>query len=82
MVLIMAVNPGFSGQSFDLSVLSKIRDLRNARKDLDIEVDGGIKVGTAKLAAEAGANILVACSAIYGFEDKRKAIEALIKDTT
>ena len=82
MVLIMSVNPGFSGQSFDPSVLKKIRELRSMKKDLDIEVDGGIKVGNAKLVAEAGANIIVSCSGIYNFEDKKKAIEALRKDIT
>jgi len=80
MVLIMTVNPGFSGQGFDSSVLPKIRELRSMRKDLDIQVDGGIKVGTVKLAAKAGANIFASCSGIYKFEDKRKAIEALRKD--
>lgn len=81
MVLIMSVNPGFSGQSFDPSVLQKIRELRSMKKDLDIEVDGGIKVGNARLVAEAGANIIVSCSGIYNFEDKKKAIEELMKDT-
>ncbi len=81
MVLIMSVNPGFSGQSFDPSVLQKIRELRSMKKDLDIEVDGGIKVGNARLVAEAGANIVVSCSGIYNFEDKKKAIEELMKDT-
>jgi len=82
MVLIMTVNPGFSGQGFVSSVIPKIRELRSMRRDFDIEVDGGIKVGTAKLAAEAGANIIVSCSGIYKFEDKEKAIEALKNDTT
>ncbi len=82
MVLIMTVNPGFSGQGFDSSVLSKIRELRGMKRDLDIEVDGGIKVGTVKLAAKAGANIFASCSGIYKFEDKKKAIEALKNDAT
>ncbi|MCX6821541.1 MAG: ribulose-phosphate 3-epimerase [Candidatus Aenigmarchaeota archaeon] len=80
MVLIMSVNPGFSGQSFDPSVLQKIRELKSMKKDLDIEVDGGIKVGNARLVVEAGANIVVSCSGIYNFEDKKKAIEALRKN--
>ena len=82
MILIMSVNPGFSGQSFDPSVLQKIRELRSMKKELDIEVDGGIKVGNAKLVAGAGANIIVSCSGIYNFDDKKKAIEALRKDIT
>jgi len=80
MVLIMTVNPGFSGQGFDPSVLSKIRELRSMRKDLDVQVDGGVKVGTVRLAAESGANIFASCSGIYNFEDKGKAVEALKKD--
>jgi len=82
MVLIMTVNPGFSGQGFDSSVLPKIRELRSMRKDLDIQVDGGIKVGTVRQAAEAGANIFASCSGIYKFEDKGKAVEALKNDAT
>lgn len=80
MVLIMTVNPGFSGQGFDPSVLTKIRELRSMKRDLDIEVDGGVKVGTVKLAAEAGANIFASCSGIYKFEDKEKAVENLKED--
>jgi ribulose-phosphate 3-epimerase len=80
MVLIMTVNPGFSGQSFDPGVMPKIRELRNMRKDLDIQVDGGIKVGTVKQAAEAGANIFASCSGIFKFEDKGEAVEALKGD--
>jgi ribulose-phosphate 3-epimerase len=80
MVLVMTVNPGFSGQGFETSVIPKIRELRGMRKWLDIEVDGGIKVGTAKIAAAAGANILASASGIYGSYDKKKAIEALKAD--
>ena len=80
MVLIMTVNPGFSGQGFLPEVMPKIRELRSMRKDLDIEVDGGIKLGTVKLAAEAGANIFASCSGIFKFEDKGKAVEMLRED--
>lgn len=80
MVLVMTVNPGLSGQDFDYSTVPKIRELRGMREDLDIEVDGGIRVGTARIAAEAGANILVSGSGIYGSADKREAIELLRKD--
>jgi len=82
MVLIMTVNPGFSGQGFDSGVLPKIRELRSMKRDLDIQVDGGIKVGTVRLAAEAGANIFASCSGIFKFEDKGKAVEALKNDAT
>ncbi len=80
MVLIMTVNPGFSGQGFDPSVLPKIRELRSMKRDLDIEVDGGVKVGTVRLAADAGANIFASCSGIFKFEDKGKAVEMLKED--
>jgi len=80
MVLIMTVNPGFSGQEFDPNVMTKIRKLRDMKKDFDIEVDGGIKVENIKLAAEAGANIFASCSGIYKFEDKEEAIETLKKE--
>jgi len=80
MVLLMTVNPGFSGQGFISEVLSKIKKLREMRKDLDIEVDGGIKLGTAKLVSEAGANILVSCSGIFKQEDKKRAIESMKKE--
>ena len=82
MVLIMTVNPGFSGQGFDSGVLPKIRELRSMKRDLDIQVDGGIKVGTVRLAAEAGANIFASCSGIFKFEDKGKAVEALKEDAS
>lgn len=80
MVLIMSVNPGFSGQGFLPEVLPKIKELRQMRKNLDIEVDGGIKPGNAKLVAEAGANILVSCSGVYGHENKKEAINLLKKE--
>ncbi|MCC7196589.1 ribulose-phosphate 3-epimerase [Candidatus Peregrinibacteria bacterium] len=77
MVLIMSVNPGFGGQKFIPVALDKIREIRKLKPDLDIEVDGGINAETAKLCVEAGANILVAGSYIFGAEDRQKAIESL-----
>lgn len=81
MVLLMTVNPGFGGQSFIPSVLPKIKELRKIINqkgfDIDIEVDGGINEETSKLAVEAGANILVAGSYIFGKADRDKAIAAL-----
>ena len=69
MVLLMTVNPGFGGQSFIPAMYEKIRRLRELieKKNLniDIEVDGGIKAANAKQATEAGANILVAGSAVF-----------------
>jgi ribulose-phosphate 3-epimerase len=81
MVLLMSVNPGFGGQTFIGSVLSKIELLRNTLNEsgveLDVEVDGGIKPDNAATIKQAGANVLVAGSAIFGSDDYKKAIEAL-----
>lgn len=76
MVLLMSVNPGFAGQSFIKEVIPKIRDLRGLYKG-DIEVDGGINDKNAKAVIEAGANVLVAGSFIFGAADARCAIETL-----
>lgn len=77
MVLIMSVNPGFGGQKFIDHVLAKVRELRKLKRDLDIEIDGGVNAETAKLCAEAGANILVAGSYIFGAKDRKAAIDSL-----
>jgi ribulose-phosphate 3-epimerase len=73
MVIVMTVNPGFGGQAFIHSMLPKISKLRQMlgekELDCDIEVDGGINPETAPLAVEAGANLLVAGSAVYGTPD-------------
>lgn len=63
--LLLAVNPGFSGQHFVFGVLDKIRKLRAMRPDLLIEIDGGIDPGIARKCAEAGANILASGSFIF-----------------
>lgn len=75
-VLIMSVNPGFSGQSFIPSALSKIRKLRSLY-DKDIAVDGGINENTARKVILAGANILAAGSYIFGAKDVKLAIERI-----
>jgi len=78
MVLLMTVNPGFEGQKFMREVLPKIQKLRSELKnkglEIDIEVDGGINSDTAKEASKAGANVLVAGSAIFYSNDYKKAI--------
>lgn len=79
LILFMTVNPGFGGQGFIPEVLPKIKELREI-SDIDIEVDGGIKLGTIGLVAAAGANLLDANSSIYKSEDKKKAIELLKKE--
>lgn len=81
MVLIMTVNPGFGGQKFIESQLEKIHMLYHTIQDMgfscDIEVDGGINAETSKLVREAGANVLVAGSAVYGAPDVKAAIAAI-----
>jgi ribulose-phosphate 3-epimerase len=66
MVNVMTVEPGFGGQRFIVTSPDKIRRVRDLAPDLDIEVDGGIDERSAPLAAEAGANLLVAGSSVFG----------------
>ncbi len=81
MVLLMSVNPGFGGQSFIESTLDKIRLLKqqiDARGlDVRIEVDGGVKASNARQIREAGADILVVGTAVFGQDDYAQAIRAL-----
>ena len=81
MVLFMSVFPGFGGQKFIASVLDKIRGARKGLRDrgIDIEIDGGITLETGKAAVEAGANVLVAGTAIYRSEDMKKTVEQMKK---
>lgn len=83
MVIIMTVNPGFGGQSFIESGLRKIAQLRNMIEDrglsVDIEVDGGVKKDNAKRILDAGANILVAGSAIFSKFDPKAETEAFLE---
>ena len=83
-VLIMSVNPGFGGQSFIPNVLPKIRELRQeirARKlNVDIEVDGGIKVANVAQVAAAGGNVIVAGSAIFESKDYAGTIAQMRKN--
>ena len=78
MVLIMTVNPGFGGQSFIESCLPKIEQLRERAVsrglELDIEVDGGIKVDNVHRVASAGANVIVSGSGIFKSADWAKTI--------
>jgi ribulose-phosphate 3-epimerase len=81
MVLIMSVNPGFGGQQFIPESVNKIKRLRQMIESrnlkVDLEVDGGINKTTAQAVVEAGANVLVAGSAVYGAPDVAKAIQEL-----
>ncbi len=76
LVLLMTVNPGFGGQKFMPEVMEKVRRLRTVF-DGDIQVDGGINRETAPQALDAGANILVAGTAIFGRTDTAQAISDL-----
>ena len=82
MVLLMSVFPGYGGQKFIPSVLEKIKSAREyaqtiGKPDMDIEVDGGINAQTARLAISAGANVLVAGSALFGAPDFAAAVKNL-----
>ena len=83
MILVMSVNPGFGGQSFIPSAVSKIAELaamleqKNLRSSVEIEVDGGVSASNADRLASAGANILVAGSAIFKRPPYAEAIRAI-----
>ena len=83
MVLVMTVEPGFGGQKFNADMLPKIELIRKKiaeiGRDIDIQVDGGIDNNTAPLVAKAGANVLVAGSALYNAADPVGAVEILRK---
>ena len=81
MILVMTVEPGFGGQAFmdsQLATIRRVREIINEHNPAcDLEVDGGINAETAKLVVEAGANVLVAGSSVYGAEDIDAAIQSL-----
>ena len=81
LILIMTVNPGYGGQKFIPSMVDKVKRLREMidKKGghAEIEIDGGIKPDTANLVKEAGADVLVAGSYIYGADDIPAAIKSL-----
>jgi ribulose-phosphate 3-epimerase len=84
MVLVMTVNPGFGGQEFIPETLGKLRELRRIFTerglDCELEVDGGIHAQTAPQVVEAGANVLVAGSAVFGgSRGVRAAVEDLLR---
>ena len=81
MILVMTVNPGFGGQKFIPSTLKKIRRLREmieaSARNIELEVDGGVNANTAKLMVEAGADVLVAGSAVFGASNLAEAIQSI-----
>ena len=82
LVFIMSVNPGFGGQKFISSVLRKVRKLVEIREnmgyDFQIEIDGGIKMDNVEKIVDAGVDIVVAGSAIFGEDDIEKAVNDFI----
>lgn len=83
LVLIMGVNPGFGGQSFIPYILDKIRKVReridHIGRDIRLEIDGGVKVDNIAEIAQAGADMFVAGSAIFGAPDYKTVIDAMRK---
>lgn len=77
MVLILSVEPGFGGQKFMSYTMKKVEALRERYKTLNIEVDGGLSPSTIAAAAEAGANVIVAGSAIFGAQDPGEVIRGM-----
>ncbi len=81
LVLVMTVNPGFGGQAFIESTMTKVEQLAFWRKEkhyqYEIEVDGGVNAETAQICLDAGADVLVAGSYIFGATDRGQAIQSL-----
>jgi ribulose-phosphate 3-epimerase len=79
LILVMTVNPGFGGQAFIKAMLPKISEVREMvrGRNIDIEVDGGVTVETAPLMVRAGANVLVAGSAVFRSSDYAGNIKAI-----
>ena len=79
LILVMSVNPGFGGQSFITSQIDKIRRIRAmiGERPIDLEVDGGISEENIRAVVSAGANIFVAGSAVFGYDDYKTAINTL-----
>ncbi|WP_325891471.1 ribulose-phosphate 3-epimerase [Grimontia sp. NTOU-MAR1] len=81
MILLMSVNPGFGGQSFIPETLNKLREVRRrideSGRDIRLEIDGGVKVDNIREIAEAGADMFVAGSAIFGQPDYKAVIDEM-----
>ena len=74
MILVMTVEPGFGGQKFMAACMPKVRELRARYPTLDIQVDGGLDGATARIALDAGANVLVAGTSVFARADRAAAI--------
>lgn len=77
-VLVMSVNPGACGQQFNPQAINKIKKIREMNDKVDIEVDGGINMVTAPKVVDAGVNIIVSGSAIFGANDPKRALKQLM----
>jgi ribulose-phosphate 3-epimerase len=81
MILIMSVEPGFGGQKFMIQAIEKLQYLKSMKKKHSykylIEVDGGINLETAKIAKDAGAEVIVVGSYLFGSQNRKKTIEGL-----
>ncbi|MCE9845013.1 ribulose-phosphate 3-epimerase [Vibrio alginolyticus] len=86
MILLMSVNPGFGGQSFIPHTLDKLRAVRKmideSGRDIRLEIDGGVKVDNIREIAEAGADMFVAGSAIFGQPDYKQVIDQMRTELT
>jgi ribulose-phosphate 3-epimerase len=84
MILVMSVHPGFGGQGFIPESIDKVRavhhELKRRGLEVDVEIDGGIKVDNIGLAAQAGANIFVSGSAIFGHNDYAEIIRQMRRE--
>ena len=77
MALVMTVDPGYGGQKFMPEMMPKVEALRKRYPELNIEVDGGLAENTIDTAADAGANVIVAGSAVFGAKDPSEVIAKL-----
>ncbi|MCK4846655.1 MAG: ribulose-phosphate 3-epimerase [Deltaproteobacteria bacterium] len=84
MVLVMSVNPGFGGQSFIPGALKKLAEVRalleGAESKAELQVDGGIKIDNIREAADSGADVFVAGSAVFGSDDYKATITAMRRE--
>ncbi len=78
MVLIMTVEPGKGGQALIPECLEKVKELRKLHPELDISVDGGVKLDNVEIVAKAGANVIVAGSAVFGADNPEMVVKSML----